>query len=241
MKVGPGSTRVARSVEARDRCRSAIINTGLDWPGPKNTVGLSPAELPKRGPTLDLAIALENSRLDQIYNTPALATLYLFEDQVRWMNAQGGLPWCVARCETSSAILYSWAARSAFATPFVEDPAMRSSVVGTIDLLPDELLRRTRHGLELDGHGWDVDVWRFWDLTDGDDDDKAQAIELYQSDLAARQLAYDDMLEEQRDLLRRRWIDTVRALVGSGRLSASEARTRAHRLGGSAEDELAET
>ena len=110
-----------------------------------------------------------------------------------------------------------------------------------LDLLPDELLRRTRHGLELDGHGWDVDVWRFWDLTDGDDDDKAQAIELYQSDLAARQLAYDDMLEEQRDLLRRRWIDTVRALVGSGRLSASEARTRAHRLGGSAEDELAGT
>ncbi len=44
--------------EARDRCRSAVLNTGLDWPGPKNTVGLSPAELPKRGPTLDLAIAL---------------------------------------------------------------------------------------------------------------------------------------------------------------------------------------
>jgi magnesium chelatase family protein len=44
--------------EARDRCRSAVLNTGLEWPGPKNTVGLSPAELPKRGPTLDLAIAL---------------------------------------------------------------------------------------------------------------------------------------------------------------------------------------
>ena len=43
--------------EARDRCRSAVLNSGLDWPGPKNTVGLSPAELPKRGPTLDLAIA----------------------------------------------------------------------------------------------------------------------------------------------------------------------------------------
>lgn len=44
--------------EARDRCRSAVLNSGLEWPGPKNTVGLSPAELPKRGPTLDLAIAL---------------------------------------------------------------------------------------------------------------------------------------------------------------------------------------
>jgi len=109
-----------------------------------------------------------------------------------------------------------------------------------LDLLPDELLRRTRHGLELDGHGWDIDVWRFWDLTDGDDEDREQAIDLYRSDLAARQLAYDDMLQDQRDLLRRRWIDTVRALVDSGRISASEARARAHRLGGSAEDELAE-
>lgn len=44
--------------EARDRCRSAVINTGLVWPGPKITIGLSPAEVPKRGPTLDLAIAL---------------------------------------------------------------------------------------------------------------------------------------------------------------------------------------
>ncbi|MEP6658543.1 MAG: phosphoserine transaminase [Acidimicrobiales bacterium] len=84
--------------------------------------------------SLDLKIALDNSRLNQTYNTPALATLFLFEDQVRWMNERGGLAWCVERCRTSSAALYGWAERTEWATPFVSDPDQRSAVVGTIDL-----------------------------------------------------------------------------------------------------------
>jgi len=84
--------------------------------------------------SLDLAIALDNSRLDQTYNTPALATLFLFEHQVGWMNANGGLGWCVERCRASAKALYSWADRSPYATPFVADPSQRSAVVGTIDL-----------------------------------------------------------------------------------------------------------
>jgi DNA-binding SARP family transcriptional activator len=100
-----------------------------------------------------------------------------------------------------------------------------------LDLVPDELLRRTRHGLELDDRGWSIDVWDFWDLSAGSDDDRERAIELYRSDLAARQLAYDDLLQEQRDLLRERWLETVRTLVARGRLSPQEAMARAHRLG----------
>jgi phosphoserine aminotransferase len=83
---------------------------------------------------LDLSIALDNSRKDQTYNTPALATIFLAEAQVRWINENGGLPWAAARCDRSAEILYGWAESSTFATPFVSDPDMRSHVVATIDL-----------------------------------------------------------------------------------------------------------
>ncbi len=82
---------------------------------------------------LSLATALENSRKDQTYNTPAVTTLLLLADQVEWMLASGGLDWCVERCRASSGHLYGWAEASEFATPFVADPAKRSAVVGTID------------------------------------------------------------------------------------------------------------
>jgi phosphoserine aminotransferase len=84
--------------------------------------------------SLDLTIALENSRLDQTYNTPALATLFLFVDQVEWMLAGGGLEWAAARSDRSAEILYGWAESSSYATPFVAKPDERSRVVGTIDL-----------------------------------------------------------------------------------------------------------
>ncbi len=85
-------------------------------------------------PSYDLRVAVEQSRLEQTYNTPALATLFLFEDQVRWMNEHGGLAWTTARTADSSSRLYGWAERSSYATPYVADPALRSPVVGTIDL-----------------------------------------------------------------------------------------------------------
>ena len=82
---------------------------------------------------LSLQTALENSRKEQTYNTPALATLLLLADQVEWMLAGGGLGWCVERTSASSAHLYGWAEASELATPFVADPTKRSLVVGTID------------------------------------------------------------------------------------------------------------
>ena len=85
--------------------------------------------------TLDLQIALDNSRANQTYNTPALATLVLLDEQVRWMLDHGGLAWCAQRCRTSAATIYGWAEASPFATPFVADAAQRSDVVATIDLL----------------------------------------------------------------------------------------------------------
>ncbi len=82
---------------------------------------------------LSLATALENSRKDQTYNTPALATLFLLADQIAWMLARGGLDWCVRRTGESAAHLYGWAQEHTHAEPFVADPAKRSLVVGTID------------------------------------------------------------------------------------------------------------
>ena len=89
--------------------------------------------------SLSLKTALDNSRLDQTYNTPALATLFLLDQQIRWMLSNGGLAWCAERCAASSSVLYDWAEARPWATPFVRDPAKRSAVVGTIDLAgPDE-------------------------------------------------------------------------------------------------------
>lgn len=82
---------------------------------------------------LSLPIAIENSLKDQTYNTPALATLLMFADQIDWLNRNGGLDWAVKRTLDSSSRLYAWADASEFATPFVADPAHRSQVVGTID------------------------------------------------------------------------------------------------------------
>jgi phosphoserine aminotransferase len=82
---------------------------------------------------LSLTTALDNSRKNQTYNTPAVATLLLLVDQIEWMLAHGGLDWCVKRTTDSSSRLYSWAESSPYATPFVADPAKRSLVVGTVD------------------------------------------------------------------------------------------------------------
>jgi phosphoserine aminotransferase len=86
-------------------------------------------------PSLGLWPAVENSRKDQTYNTPGLASLFLMADQLAWMLDNGGLEWAIDRCASSARILYGWAEASEVATPFVVDPAQRSPVVGTIDFV----------------------------------------------------------------------------------------------------------
>ena len=84
-------------------------------------------------PSLDLKIAVDNSRKDQTYNTPGLATLFLLANQIDWILTSGGLSWAAERSALSSSILYEWAEASRFAEPFVRDTALRSPVVVTID------------------------------------------------------------------------------------------------------------
>jgi len=81
----------------------------------------------------DLGIALDNSRKDQTYNTPALATIMMANSQLRWILDNGGMEFSAGRCDRSSGVLYDWAEASPVATPFVTDPANRSRVVVTID------------------------------------------------------------------------------------------------------------
>jgi phosphoserine aminotransferase len=80
-----------------------------------------------------LPTAIDNSLKNQTYNTPALSTLFLLDEQLKWINGQGGLDWAVTRTGASSSALYSWAENSKHATPFVTDAAKRSQVIGTID------------------------------------------------------------------------------------------------------------
>ena len=84
-------------------------------------------------PSLDLKIALDNSRKDQTYNTPALATVFLTTETVNWFNDNGGLSWSSGRSRQSAEILYGWAEASPVATPFVQIESQRSRVVATID------------------------------------------------------------------------------------------------------------
>jgi phosphoserine aminotransferase len=100
---------------------------------------------------LSLRTALDNSRKDLTYNTPALATLLLLADQIEWMLAGGGLDWCVERTSASSGHLYGWAEGHPFASPFVADPAKRSLVVGTIDF--DESVDAAAAAAALRGNG----------------------------------------------------------------------------------------
>ena len=99
----------------------------------------------------DLSIAIENSRLDQTYNTPAVATFMLLADQIEWMNKNGGLSFAAGRSEKSSNILYSWAEKTSYTTPFVTDSAMRSKVVGTINF--DDAIDATKIAAALRANG----------------------------------------------------------------------------------------
>jgi phosphoserine aminotransferase len=83
--------------------------------------------------SLSLTTALDNSRKDQTYNTPALATVFLAVQQVEWVNENGGLHFAATRCDRSAEIMYSWAEASSYASPFVTNPDERSHVVATID------------------------------------------------------------------------------------------------------------
>jgi phosphoserine aminotransferase len=110
-------------------------------------------------PSLDLGIALDQSRLDQTYNTPALATLFLLAEQVEWMLGNGGLEPTASRCDRSASIVYRWAESHPLAAPYVADPAARSTVTATVDLDPSidapEVIRVLRaHGIV------DVDPYR---------------------------------------------------------------------------------
>jgi len=99
----------------------------------------------------DLGIAIENSRLDQTYNTPALATIILLAEQIEWMNSNGGLSFAAGRSAQSASKLYTWAEKTSYTTPFVTDPAMRSNVVGTINF--DDAIDATKVAAALRANG----------------------------------------------------------------------------------------
>jgi phosphoserine aminotransferase len=112
-----------------------------------------------RPASLDLGVALTNSRSNQTYNTPAVATLLMLDAQLNWMLGNGGLEWCASRCDESARTMYGWADARDWATPFVTDPSKRSSVVATIDL--DDSIDATAVSAVLRANGvLDTDSYR---------------------------------------------------------------------------------
>ena len=109
--------------------------------------------------SIDLSTAVEQSRLDQTYNTPALATVFLAVQQIEWINHNGGLEFAASRCDRSADNIYSWAEASDYATPYVSNPAERSHVVATIDL--DDRIDATAVSKILRANGIvDTDAYR---------------------------------------------------------------------------------
>ena len=109
--------------------------------------------------SIDLSTAVEQSRLDQTYNTPALATVFLAVQQIEWINHNGGLEFAASRCDRSAENIYSWAEASDYATPYVSNPAERSHVVATIDL--DDRIDATAVSKILRANGIvDTDAYR---------------------------------------------------------------------------------
>ena len=100
---------------------------------------------------LSLQTAIENSRLQQTYNTPAIATLIMMAEQIDWMLEHGGMAWTTERTATSSGILYNWAEKSPVASPFVTDPAQRSPVAPTIDFADSVDAKRLSSVLRANG------------------------------------------------------------------------------------------
>ncbi|MGB9483431.1 MAG: aminotransferase class V-fold PLP-dependent enzyme, partial [Candidatus Dormiibacterota bacterium] len=84
--------------------------------------------------SLSVVTAIENSRQNQTYNTPAISTLFLLAHQIEWVMEMGGLSWAIERSQSSATTIYRWAEERSWATPFVTKPEQRSSVVATIDL-----------------------------------------------------------------------------------------------------------
>ena len=147
--------RSSTSTTSRRRRRSrATAASGSRWCSPAaieriERIGATDRWVP---PSLSLTIALENSRLDQTYNTPALGSLFLLERNLRWMLDQGGLDFTTGRCDRSAEILYGWAEASTYATPFVAKPSERSHTVATIDFADAVDARRRRQGAARQRH-----------------------------------------------------------------------------------------
>jgi len=99
----------------------------------------------------DLPTAIDNSRKNQTYNTPSVATLFLMAEQLDWMNGEGGLPAMVARTTASSDVLYGWAEKTPYTFPYVENPEHRSLVIGTIDFEDSVDAAAVAHALRANG------------------------------------------------------------------------------------------
>lgn len=135
MRVDPGAFDVYYFSPQKGFASDAGLWVALCSPQALDRIGKIAASGRYVPPSLDLQIALDNSRKDQTYNTPPLVSLFLMAEQIDWFLDNGGLEWAASRCDRSAHILYSWAERNPVVYPFVSEHPDRSPVVGTIDFV----------------------------------------------------------------------------------------------------------
>jgi phosphoserine aminotransferase len=77
--------------------------------------------------------AISNSEQNQTYNTPALATIFIMNEQVKLMNTLG-YEEVKKQAAKKADLLYSWAESKPYLSCYIEEKNFRSIAVATIDV-----------------------------------------------------------------------------------------------------------
>ena len=102
--------------------------------------------------------AIENSRNNQTYNTPAISTIFFLNEQIKLMNKWGEEK-VIEEAKRKAAMIYDWADKKPYLSPFIKDKSFRSDSVATIDIdvrynVDDltKMLREQNVAYDIDGY-----------------------------------------------------------------------------------------
>jgi phosphoserine aminotransferase len=103
--------------------------------------------------------AIENSRQNQTYNTPAISTIFFLNEQVKLMNKLGEEA-VVKEAKRKAELLYGWAQSKSYLSPFIQEEKYRSLAVATIDLDEKYKAEDLANVLRSQGVVYDIDAYR---------------------------------------------------------------------------------
>jgi phosphoserine aminotransferase len=108
--------------------------------------------------SLKLTHAIENGRQNQTYNTPAIATIFFLNEQIKLMNKLGEDK-VIEMAKKKAEFMYGWAESKPYLSPFIQNKEFRSQAVITIDVdnkynVDDltKMLRKHNAAVDIDGY-----------------------------------------------------------------------------------------